>query len=368
MLEDKVDKQVEDSLPFPIEKSVVVDVDGGELRIGLRPIKESDASELVKLFKENYPDWAYELDRVYEEDWWKAQVDNDGVYAQAVVTSSDRVVGSFIIDKEENNRRIVIGKVTVDLVYRGKGIANYLGLIAISEVAETFPYEIMYSEARTNKPTTQRILYKSGVLPAAILPNKLSVPGKLESAVLMVSPVAGKRAKRRPDLVENLIPFYEIAKETFEGFIDFDDDKYELTEPSYVQSEVMECDIHETKKSRFCEINCHNGVVPTLDSIVKFVSKMEKKGTRSFFTEVSAYNPEEQRIWIDVGFRPVGYCPAWRMADGEREDVVFMFKGELPNVDEIDFATISDWSYHRKPATWFIEPIRNLVDEIYGFK
>jgi hypothetical protein len=366
MVEEKGDGGGERSLPFRLDKSTIVKANGDELRIGLRPIRKSDALALVELFRANYVGAAYELDEVYQESWWKEQVNNPAVYAQVVITSEDKVVGSFIIDKEEEERKIVIGKVTLDLQYKGKGVANQLGIIAINEIAETFEYEVMYSEARTNKPTTQRVLYKSFTQPVAILPDKLSVSGssKLETSVLMVLPVTDRRIKRKPNLVDSLVPFYEIAKENF----GLSDESYDLIELSTEHINLSDCDIQETKKSRFCEIYCNPRNVPTRESIDTLVSERTDGGTRSFLVEVSAYNPEAQQAWLDSGFQPVGYCPAWRRFNEERKDIIFMFKGNLPDKETLYFAEVSYKEYHRNPGTWFIEPVKPIVDAAYGFK
>ena len=176
-----------------------------------------------------------------------------------------------------------------------------------------------------------------------------------------------QRIERKPNLVDKIVPFYDIAKETFKDVITFNDEQYEIIEPEPTVSDLSDCFTRETKKSRFCEIKCDPLTIPTLNSVHDFVSEMGDKGTSSFLVEVSAYDPEEQQVWLDADFVPVGYGPAWRRIDGEREDIIFMFKGNLPKTD-VYFAKVDEWNYHRNPGTWFVEPIRSIVEAIYDFK
>lgn len=353
------------SHPFSDEKSILVSVNGKDLRVGLRPIEEADADDLVRLFRKNYPNWVYEFDRVYDRNWWIDQVHNDNVYAQVVVTSSNRVVGSFIIDKEKQEKRIAIGKVAIDPLCQERGIANRLGIMAIADVARTFSFEVMYSEARTNKPTTQRILYNSGLRPAAILFNKLSVPSGLEAALRLIHPIAGRRSKRRTTLLDCLIPFYKVAQKNFEGLVDVDNAS-SVSETVDVSSNRPDFLIRESKKSRFCEIRC-NCDSPSLAKIRKLVTEKEREGMRTFLSEVSAYSPTAQQRWLDAGFWPTGYCPSWRRKGTQREDVVLMMKGTRPDMEDIEFAEVASWSYHKTPATWLIEPARDLAYQIRSF-
>src|SRR5205823_1277044 len=51
-----------------------------------------------------------------------------------------------------------------------------------------------------------------------------------------------------------------------------------------------------------------------------------KLGARVIEADVSAYDPRLQKTFLELGFKPVGYCPAKVFRGTERLDVVKMMK------------------------------------------
>ncbi|MBR9678464.1 MAG: hypothetical protein GOU97_04210 [Nanoarchaeota archaeon] len=342
---------------------------GETIVLSVRTLQKKDADKLVELFSLHY-EQKYELDDVYEKEWWVSQVDNSSMHARVFVDSLDQVIGTFIVESEEEERRITIGKVVVDPIYLSKGVSRQLGSIALKDIMtcltdEGKGIEMMYSEARTNKPTTQRFLHKSFARPVALFPSKLSVQRGLESALLMILPIPpDKRIKKKPVLLKSLLPFYKTAKKTFK----LNDDGLEPWEMEKGYGEV-DFKISEMEKSGFCTLTHENLMVPNKYSLETLLSKHSKRGINNFLTDVSAYNPEEQQIWLDLKFRPVGYCPSWKRMGEERLDTIFMFKGELPDPKRIYYeGDAKPKGYERLLGTWFHESAKPLIETIYKFK
>jgi len=303
------------------------------------------------------------MDEVYDEDWWKALLNGPRVFAQVVVDQSDNVVGSILIEKEKEEHRIQIGKVTVDPTYRGAGIASSLGMIALGDICSSFRTDVIYSEARTNQPTTQRVLLKSGILPAALLPGKLSVSEGLESALLMAAPDTSKRTARPHNLAPSLSAFVDTATRTF----GLETSEVCPVEQSIDRFELSQLHMKESRKSKLCQIVSCSAAAPTEKSLDRMLCDKEKQGFTRFIAEASAHSVHDQKLWLDRGFRPVGYCPAWRLASDGREDIIFMFRGPLPELTEIRFADFRAADEGTSGGIWLVEAARKLIEAIYKF-
>jgi hypothetical protein len=80
---------------------------------------------------------------------------------------------------------------------------------------------------------------------------------------------------------------------------------------------------HHSDSVELLEHGCGNAQTMTylLQELIRFC---ELKGVKFVEAHVSAYKPEEQRAFLDAGFKPVGYFPAEVMVGGQREDRVIM--------------------------------------------
>ena len=95
-----------------------------------------------------------------------------------------------------------------------------------------------------------------------------------------------------------------------------------------------------------------------LHCLLKFVGEKNVHHCEIF---ASAYNPEEQLILSDVGFRTGGYATAWNnISETEREDrVVVALIKEEPNLEDMNL--VPEFAY-LNTAVFEIQPIKQETE------
>ncbi|MHA1797674.1 MAG: GNAT family N-acetyltransferase [Candidatus Helarchaeota archaeon] len=322
----------------------------------MRELKASDAVELARIYsavyKGNYPVKEFE-----DPEWIKNQVDNHNIIWKVCANSRDKPVGCgvMLLDSEQGRLFAVATLLSPEL--QGMGIMKRIGDECIQGVINELgdKLRIFYGEARTilNGIAMQRTMEKLGFRPCGLMPDMDTGLEKRESEILLVMLFRSAYLTRRKDvkILPEIAPFYEIARKSFpkigrnfeiidvnsspkisykmhwyykpgkyadEFYIENNDANLRASINNHAESlEVIQ---YTPNYPEFLKVFLHDCLMICKTKKIKFVKAY-----------ASAYEPEEQRVFLDMGFKPAGYFPAYEMVNENGEDRILMIK----NLDKI---------------------------------
>lgn len=275
-------------------------------------------------------------------------------------TRYDTVVGSGTVLLNRKNQRAYVRGVMIDPTYQEYGIGSKVLVNTFREIIQNYRdvIKIFWNESRTAHVKSQKIAEDSGFRPVGLLPNKDIFMEKRESDLLMVLYSMNALKKRRldPKLIPEVLPIYNVIAKQF---------RLESVMPVYIppipanghqikglfwmdQYDYHYCVFHAPGADLEFKINPRTRVAeeahfsPHMDSItVKALLNMALESLRPmlYYIEVyaSAYEPEVQRILVDLGFTATGYIPGWELINGQREDrIIFSWVRDLPVLTAMD--------------------------------
>lgn len=295
---------------------------GREINIVLRNLEMDDVEKLPSLFRKVYKD-NYAFEEVYSPNWWKNQINNRNIKVKVFSREDNsQVIGVFVLCKELSHNRLRIEKTLIDPAYQKLGIISFFAPYVLPEILKENE-DVKYAEVRTSNLITQKTTYSAGMNPVGFFPNKLSTSEGRETSLLMVHSNLNKRRKK-PNIYPPLGELYNFISRMFNL-----KDSYELLENKRSERKNSEITLKIIRKSKYCEIELSS---PYSQSIIKLIGNdlidsLGKCGIDTFCTLASAYNEDEQKEWLSLGFTAVGYVPAWKYVnEDEREDVIIMCK------------------------------------------
>jgi len=147
-------------------------------------VRQAEASDDLKiipdLFKQNYGD-KYAYPEVYNESSW-ISLANSPTALLYIYLHDNKIIGVIVIEKK--GVLAEVGKYVINKEMQGKGISNELSSKVLQKVLTSNFAEGYFARNRTNTAATQYGCELGGMIPTAILPQTLNVPGGLEDAVL----------------------------------------------------------------------------------------------------------------------------------------------------------------------------------------
>ncbi|MHA1660460.1 MAG: hypothetical protein ACTSUT_15215 [Promethearchaeota archaeon] len=320
------------------------------LRQKINPIliyaEKKDASKIAQLFKEGY-DGTYPY-KEYEEEQEIKKMIKSGKYKFVLFkTKLDEIIGmiKFLLDFKA--KRGYSGGLVVKKKYRGKidVVKAYVGSLVL--VWSTYKNEVglWYGEARTAHSKVQYLSALCSAKPIGFYPNKDVFLNKTESDLMLITynqeTLNRNRRKDSPRILPEIVNCFLYA-----------DNRYDLGSFELVSPEINLDHVKLTRlqKNIKREIKRHAFGYETIklsyegtssSSYLKFlytpqvqnfekteykVDNMEelfifvqefKRCARELEVRyceafVSAYEPEHQRIFLDLGLTPRGYIPSWQ--------------------------------------------------------
>ncbi len=327
-----------------------------ELQLKNRIATEQDAPKIVDLYnqiyKNNYPyrSWT-------DEENIKTIINNPNVIWKVFEDQFGNIAATQVLELDPDTNIAMLHGYIVDRKYQGKGI----GKIMIHENCKLYledpnnNIEMCWCEARTSHNKSQKISMEINFFPVAFLPYKDTFFGRKESDLIMAwyNPNRGILENRRTDvkIVHEVLPFYNFVssclyKPLNEPMVEIWDE-YDLDFSNNVSVSVekmkynylkvnlkvdednqMEFKINSEVKSaeeftyKFTDIKAFNSMLYMLEKI--FNDQLD-------YIEiwVSAYDPNEQKSCLALGFVPAGYFPAIRKnTDGLNEDRIVFVKAK----------------------------------------
>lgn len=291
---------------------------------------------------------SYPYPEVFDPEWiQKTATDRNVVWRTVVDTLTDKVIGSGTVVMDLENQRGYVRGVMIDPDYQGYGLASYILVNAFREVIGNWRdhIKIFYTENRTAHAKSQKISEASGMYPVALLPNKDIFLEKRETDLLFVLYSMNTLKIRRPEpqLIPEVIPIFKTVGRQFRL-----DDAISVT-PSVTHANGFEIKASITTDKynyHYCtyrahgqelkfEINPRTQVAEkmwfspeidpiTLKTLLRFARLSLNPTLYYMECYVSAFKPDFQQVFVDLGFTPTGYIPGWEMVNGQREDQIIM--------------------------------------------
>ncbi|MHA1360649.1 MAG: GNAT family N-acetyltransferase, partial [Candidatus Helarchaeota archaeon] len=284
----------------------------------------------------------------FDPDWIHSTATNpEAIWKVVIDTLTGKIIGSGTILLTPSNHRAYIRGVMIDPDYQGCGLGGFIMVNAFKEIITDYRglVKIFSVEGRTAHDKSQKMAEASGMRPVAVFPNKDYFLEQRESDVLFVLYAMNTLKERRaePVLIPEAAPIYDVVGRQFR-----------LEPPRIVPQPPIPTNEYQVKghiihdKYLYCYatyeatgkhlkflINPRTQVAekmwytPDIDAtilktLVRFAILSLRPNLYYMECNVSAYNPEHQQAFVDLGFQPVGYIPGWEVQNGRREDKVIM--------------------------------------------
>jgi len=180
----------------------------------IRPARANERDAIRELYQDVYGD-TYTLPLIREPER-TLQTIKDPDHLWLVAEHRKRLIGSvlFAFDRTEH-----IGKVFAAVIrseYRGHDLTQHAIAAGLdSLLQEASPLEIFYATTRTVTPAPARLVSRLGFVSCGVFPNvhKVTTP-ETHGLHIRFRPSALLQRQRNPRLIPEVVPFFEIAKET----------------------------------------------------------------------------------------------------------------------------------------------------------
>ncbi|MFX1293366.1 MAG: GNAT family N-acetyltransferase [Promethearchaeota archaeon] len=338
-----------------IEIQIFPDFDVKEF-VRINWIEEHQAKGVTELVRRTYninqedplTQLSYPYPEILDPEWIRKCIWNEDVAWKVVIDEiTGRIIGSGTVVLDRENKRGYVRSVMIDPEYQGYGLSSYFLVNAYAEFMHEYRdiIKIFWTENRTAHYKSQRISENSGMRPVGLLPYKDIFLKKRETDIIYIIYAMNTLKNRRKDvqLIPEILPIYTIIGRQFR----LDLPKVVITSKIDTNGYNIKGNINSDKynyhyatfmtnghKLKFM-INPRTGTAekaeysPDIDSItLKALLKWALVYLQHnlFYIEcyVSAYKPEHQQVFIDLGFQPTGYIPGWNIVNGKREDIIIM--------------------------------------------
>lgn len=308
--------------------------------------RPNDAVDITEIYKDCYKG-TYPYKEMEDPTEVRKMISDENVYWVIFKSPKDETVGCFtyILDKEKKRgymRGLMVKKKYQSLVDVKKlMIGSMIGMWG------TFRNEIYmwYAECRTAHNKSQYLATICGIRPLGLLPNKDFFLDKIESDffhIIYSEKVLYSLRRKNPILIPELQEIYSFIQEEYS----LEDAEYmpsgfeydPILEQSLRLKPRVSAPFEETDKFGYHKVKIK---IFGTDSYIKFlytptVQNIEKteykvrnetelfvllnelkkyahlKRVRYIECFVSAYLPNHQRIFYNIGFKPRGYIPSWK--------------------------------------------------------
>ncbi len=327
-----------------------------------------EAEGIIRLYRETYQisaaDFIHQRSYPYPEtldpEWVDATAKHpDTIWKVVTDTLTGRVIGSGIVLLNRENQRAYVRGVMIDPKYQGCGLGGYILVNAFREIIQSCQgqIKIFWTESRTAHNKSQKIAEDSGLRPVGLLPNKDFFLEKRESDLLMVLYSMNTLKNRRPDpqLIREVLPIFEVMRQ-----------QYRLDPVVAVSSPIITANGYEVKgyittdryDYCYCTYRANNKELkflinprtqvaentsfsPDIDAItLKTLLRNVRLSLNPHLSYmecyVSAFRPDLQQVFVDLGFQPTGYIPGWDLIGEKREDAIVMtWTRQMPALTDI---------------------------------
>ncbi|MFX1259541.1 MAG: GNAT family N-acetyltransferase [Promethearchaeota archaeon] len=310
----------------------------------LRLAKPKDAKNLVKIYKELY-DGTYPYKEMENEQEVRKMIEDPAVQWVVFKNPSDKIVGCITFMLDFKNKKGYIRGFMLRKKYQGS-IDIVKAMIGSMIVMCTMFKKIIfiwYVENRTAHAKSQFSMNVCGIAPIAFFPNKDVFLNKVESDLMQIiydkKVLTRYRRKDCPKLIPEILDCFLFSNKRYNlgHFKSYSPElnldpallveiKKNLTIRVLVDKFGYQKIIFTIKNS-----NCYFKFLYTpqiqnfektrykvnnLEELFVFVQEFKKCGRKCDIRYceafISAYEPEHQKIFLDIGLSPRGYVPSWK--------------------------------------------------------
>ena len=331
----------------------------------LRLARPDDASEIIQIYKELY-DGTYPYKEMEDEDEVRNMIKDPNVQWVLYQDPKYNIAGCITFVLDFTNRRGYIRGFMLKKKYQG--YIDITKAMIGSMLAMLHKYkDIIYTwyvENRTAHAKSQYSMWVCGIAPIGIYPNKDIFLGKVESDLLQIlydeRALKKYRCKITPKLISHIDTCFEYSNERYKL------GSYTRIDPIIKLNKMKLSKLRKKlEKKVICDKFGYETITLTLKGSNSFFTFLYTPQVQNFekteyqvenleelyvFTQaflqckeelnvrycelfISAYGPEHQQIFYDVGFRPRGYVPSWEYCkenDCFKDAILFsMFEGEM---------------------------------------
>jgi hypothetical protein len=331
----------------------------------LRLARPEDAEDLVRIYKELY-DGTYPYKEMEDINEVRKMIQDPNIQWIVYQEHSYQIAGCITFVLDFDNRRGYIRGFMLKKKYQGyiditkAMIGSMIGMI------HKFKNKIYvwYVENRTAHAKSQYSMEVCGIHPIGFYPNKDVFLGKVESDLMQICYDERALKQFRLKKIPEIIPEAEVCYLYSENRYNLGD--YRLNSPNFILDakliHVLKEDLKtQVKKDkfgyetiRFCLPESNSFFeflytpqvqnfektkyrVNSLEELYVFAREFIKCGKNlgirycELFT--SAYRPDHQKIFHDLGLNPRGYIPSWmynREEEGFEDSILFNWcRGEI---------------------------------------
>jgi len=325
-----------------------------------------DEKEIVQIFKEIYGD-GYPFKEFESESEILRMIEDTFFHWIIFRNGSGSIIGCIGLEIDRDNKRGIFHGLVFKKLYQGFTDFTKLFTATFCSLVRIFEKEMLSvsCEVRSAHSKTQFMGKYLGLLPLAFLPNKDVFFNKEESEILIISYRDEALQKyRSPKTVK--IPFQVLksyyyashkldigsfkvknypnlaykerkvlkCKELYTRRVEEDKLENEFITFSYTESESYFTFFHNKYINN---IECISYLVSSKEELYVFLEKLidfiRDNNVRYCDCFVSAYNPLHQTIFLNAGFEPYGYAPAYKYNKKENtleDQILFVYyKGEI---------------------------------------
>jgi len=328
--------------------------------------KPGDEKEIAQIFKEIYNE-AYPFREFEDESEILKMIEDPFFYWVVFRNGSGSIIGCIGLEIDLDNKKGILHGLVFKRQYQGLTDLYKLFTVSFCSVLRIFEKEILSvsCEVRSAHSKSQYMGKLLGFLPVAFLPNKDIFYDKEESEIIVIAYREEVLKKYRSQKTVK-IPF-QVLKSYYYASHKLGIGSFKVKNfPNLVYKEkkvikyrdMFMRRIEEDKFGNECVTFFygeseshftfyHNKYINNVERISYFVSSKEElyvflEKLAVFIKEnnvrycdcfVSAYNPVHQTIFLNAGFEPYGYVPAYKYNKKENtlEDQVFFayYKGKV---------------------------------------
>ncbi|NHI93767.1 MAG: N-acetyltransferase [Candidatus Lokiarchaeota archaeon] len=317
----------------------------------MRDLQEQDAEEMAHIFTIVYAG-QYPLKEYEDPDWIRQQVNNPNIIWKVCADSNERPVGCGVMLLNAKHGRIYGGRTVLLPELQDKGVMNKIGMKCMMEVMmETKDrVRMWFGQSRTEPDNIamQRALEKAGFRPIALMVDMDTGTGDRESELVQTLIWNETFTNRRTDvkLVPEVKSFYEISRKQYVKM----GKEYDIIDVPKIERKDCDLTFTFTPGKYYHTFTITNTVASISTTINPFTESLTideftqghpdvlyflleellmfcaKRNIKFIEACISAYEPEEQRLFLDHGFKIAGYFPAHDLVAGKGEDRIIMVK------------------------------------------
>lgn len=340
---DYTDTELQNGFQFEVK---IRDRPRNKVNPTLRLASPKDAPIIVSIVKEDY-EGTYPYKEMEDPGEVKRMIESGRYKFVVFLDDEDHIIGTtcFVLNFEEKTgytRTFVVKKEWLGVLDATKAYVASFAAIC-NRYKERI--HLWWGEARTADAKSQYINRLCSFRPIGFLPNKDFFYNQVESDVVIASynkeMFSEHRSLQRPNILPEVLHCYTYTdlqydlgpkhivepdldikaiktraknlQDTLEVSMNSDRYNYITYRLSLNQCESFFSFLYTPKVNNFEKVKYN---VESLEELWVFVDTyrkyVQKLGVRYMESYVSAYTPAHQKVFLELGFTPRGYLPAWK--------------------------------------------------------